>query len=139
MHPDFPRAVIFLGSVLALQGRHVEARDVLEPLIARVGRAPVYVWTLGIAHALAGRMVEAHELLDPINRSSFPSIYRAMAHNALGERDAVFPALEQGLRERSDWMYSLGTQPLLRDLHDDPRFRAVLDKLGVPAAGAPRA
>lgn len=131
MHPDFPRAVVFLGSVLALQGRHDEARAIMESLIARTGRTPVYVWSLGIVHTLAGRMADAHEVLDPINRSSFPSLYRAIAHNALGERDAVFPALEQGLRERSDWMYSLGTQPLLRNLHGDPRFQVVLDKLGV--------
>jgi hypothetical protein len=97
---------------------------------------PVYLWTLGICYAIAGRLDEAHAILDPINRSAFPSLYRAMAHNVLGERAAAIPALEQGLVERSDWMYSLRTQPLLRSLHGDPGFEAVVAKLGLPASGS---
>jgi len=55
-----------------------------------------------------------------------------MAYEALGERAAVVPTLEQGLLERSDWMYSLGTQPLLRHLKVDPEFDAVVAKLRLP-------
>ena len=44
----------------------------------------------------------------------------------------MFPALEQGITERSDWMYSIRTQPWLLDLHGDLRFQAVVDKLGLP-------
>lgn len=47
-------------------------------------------------------------------------------------RAAVIPALEQGLLKRSDWMYSLGTQPLLRNLSGDPAFEAVVAKLRLP-------
>ena len=34
--------------------------------------------------------------------------------------------------ERSDWMYSLGSQPLLRKLRGEPQFEAVVAKLGLP-------
>ena len=132
MQPGFLRGHTFLGSVLTLQGRFDEAARVLEWLVEHGKRAPVYVWTLGVCYAMAGRRDEAHAILDSINASSFPAIYRAMAHNALGERAAVIPALEQGLVERSDWMYSLGTQPLLGNLRRDPGFEAVVAKLGLP-------
>jgi hypothetical protein len=115
-----------------LQGQVEEATPLLEALADSGQRAPIYVWPLGMCYALAGRMEDAHAMLDPITRSNFPPLYRAMAHNVLGEREAAFVALEQGLEERSDWMYSLTTQPWLLDLHDDPRFQAVRAKLRLP-------
>ena len=54
----------------------------------------------------------------------------------LGEKESVFAALKQRLEERSDWMYSLTTQPWLLDLHDDPRFQAVRAKLRLPERAA---
>ena len=132
MQPGFARAKVFLGGVLALQGRYDESIDVAQALIAEAGRVPIYSWSLGIAFAHAGRMREARELLDPINKTSFPGIYRAMSHLFLGESDRVFPALEEAVAQRSDWMYSLGRQPLLRGLYGDPRFEATVRSLRLP-------
>jgi TolB-like protein/Tfp pilus assembly protein PilF len=136
MQPGFVRGHTFLGATLSLLGRFDEAIRTVQWAVERGKRVPVYLWTLGICYAIAGRLDEAHAILDPINRSAFPSLYRAMAHNVLGERAAAIPALEQGLVERSDWMYSLRTQPLLRSLHGDPGFEAVVAKLGLPASGS---
>jgi hypothetical protein len=134
MQPGFLRGHSFLGATLMMQGRDDEACQVLESLVERGNRAPIYLWPLGIAYAMAGRLDKAHEVLDPINRSNFPPLYRAIAHKVLGEEDMIFSTLEQGIVERSDWMYSLGTQPWLVDLHGDPRFQAVLAKLRLPGA-----
>ena len=65
--------------------------------------------------------------------TTLPALYRAEAHLYLGERDAALTELEQGVVERSDWMYSTGTQPFLNDLHGEPRFQAVLTGLGLPS------
>jgi serine/threonine protein kinase/tetratricopeptide (TPR) repeat protein len=140
MQPGFLRGSSFLGAALMVQGRGDEACQVLESMVERGKRAPIYLWPLGVAYAMCGRMDRAHELLDPINGSNFPPLYRAIAHKVLGENDKVFATLEQGIEERSDWMYSLGTQPWLLDLHVDPRFQAVLAKLDLPTRrlSAPR-
>jgi Tfp pilus assembly protein PilF len=135
MQPDFLRARSFLGATLMIQGQYEEAISILETLRKAGERTPMYIWPLGVAYAMAGKMNEAHELLDPIHRSKFPPLYKAIGHKLLGEMDMVFPALEQGITERSDWMYSLNTQPWLLDLHDDPRFHAVVAKLGLPTVG----
>ena len=132
LQPNFLRAVSFLGAQLMLQQRFDEGCRMLEELRQRTNNAPIYAWPLGLSYAMAGRLAEAHEVLDPINRSTFPPLYRAIAHHVLGEEESVFPALEQGITERSDWMYSIRTQPWLLDLHGDLRFQAVVDKLGLP-------
>jgi tetratricopeptide (TPR) repeat protein len=132
MQPGFPRGVTFLGGALMLQARYDESSQVIEALLEKGNRATIYVWVLGICYAMAGRMAEAHELLDSITRSNFPPLYRAIAHHWLGESESVFPVLEQGLKERSDWMYTLGVQPWLLDLHGDPRFEEVLARMQLP-------
>ncbi len=134
VNPAFPRAHLFLGTMLSLQGKHDEGIRVVTEIIERGNRAPIFVWALGVVNAMAGRDREARELLDPIiHASTFPAIYRAEGHLYLGERDAALTALEQGVTERSDWMYSIETQPFLNGLHGEPRFQAVLASLRLPS------
>jgi serine/threonine protein kinase/tetratricopeptide (TPR) repeat protein len=132
MQPGFARAKVFLSGTLTLQKRHDEAIEVARELIAESGRVPIYLWALGISYAHAGRMSEARELLEPLNQTSFPALYRAISHLVLGETDRVFPTLEEAIAQRSDWMYPLGRQPLLRHLYGDPRFEAIVRSLRLP-------
>jgi tetratricopeptide (TPR) repeat protein len=132
MQPGFARARVFLSGTLTLQNRHEEAIAVAQELITASGRVPIYLWSLGISYARAGRMTEARDLLEPLNQTSFPALYRAMSHVVLGETDRAFPTLEEAVAQRSDWMYSLGRQPLLRDLYGDPRFDAIVRSLRLP-------
>jgi len=136
-NPAFPRASLFLGTILSLQGKHDEGIRVMSEVVERGNRAPIFTWALGVVYALAGRVPEARELLDPLVQTTLPALYRAEAHLFLGERDAALTALEQGIVERSDWMYSVGTQPFLKDLHGEPRFHAVLTRLGLPSRVVP--
>jgi tetratricopeptide (TPR) repeat protein len=133
MNPNFLRASLFLGASVGLQGKYDESIRIMTELVERGNRSPFYVWALVLANAMAGRTREARELLDTIDQSKFPALYRAEAFFYLGERDAALTALEQGLAERSDWMYSLERQPFLEELHGEPRFQAVLAKLGLPS------
>ena len=133
MNPTFLRASLFLGAAVGLQGKYDESIRIMSELVERGNRAPFYVWALALANAMAGRTHEARELLGSVDQSKFPALYRAEVHHFLGERDAALTALEQGLAERSDWMYSLEMQPFLKELHGEPRFQAVLAKLGLPS------
>lgn len=131
-NPTFLRAQLFLGMLLGLEGRDDEALRLVRALVEQANPTPIYSWALGMVHTMAGRIPEARELLDPIIRSSFPAIYKAECLHYLGERDAALTALEQGVVERSDWMYSIGTQPFFKELRAEPRFQAVLAGLGLP-------
>ncbi|HEY0970539.1 MAG TPA: protein kinase [Gemmatimonadales bacterium] len=132
MQPGFIRGRAFLGAALSLQGRMDEAIAELDLAVKEGGPAPIYMWPLGIGYAMAGRTEEARRILDPISASSFPALYRAQSHAALGETEQVFAALEQAIAEHSDWMYSVRQQPLLRHLNGDPRFESVIASLGLP-------
>jgi Flp pilus assembly protein TadD len=47
---------------------------------------------------------------------------------ALGEKDAAFQALEQAYNDRSQPLALVWTLPEFRPLHDDARYRALMEK-----------
>jgi hypothetical protein len=51
---------------------------------------------------------------------------------ALGEKDLALDCLERALAERNGFLVTAGADPLLTELHDEPRFLAILEKVGVP-------
>ena len=51
-----------------------------------------------------------------------------------GEKDNAFEWLQIAFDDRDAGMLSLLVDPLLRGLHDDPRYKSFLAKLGLPAA-----
>jgi TolB-like protein/Flp pilus assembly protein TadD len=50
-----------------------------------------------------------------------------------GEKDKAFEWLQISFDDRDAGMLSLAVDPLLRGLHDDPRYKNLLAKLGLPA------
>jgi len=51
-----------------------------------------------------------------------------------GEKDKAFEWLQVAFDDRDAGMLSLLADPLMRSLHDDPRYKSFLAKLGLPAA-----
>jgi adenylate cyclase len=58
---------------------------------------------------------------------------------ALGEKDAAFKALEQAYNDRSQNLFFVWSIPEFRPLHDDARYRALMEKLyaGLKPRAAP--
>ena len=56
----------------------------------------------------------------------------ARIHAALGDRDSAFMWLDRAYEERASLLTFLKTTPLFDVLHDDPRFGALVRRLGTP-------
>ena len=68
-------------------------------------------------------------MLDPIVRGGIDPIYAAMALASFDDDEAALAALQLGVEKRSDWMYSIGTQPWFRKYHGNPRFEGLLRQM----------
>ena len=55
-------------------------------------------------------------------------------HAELGEREATLALLEEGLRQHSPQILWIQTEKKFDFLHSDPRYRAVIQRLGLPPA-----
>jgi len=116
---------------LAAEDRHVQAREVLDPLLERDAAHPRARWLDGLLRAHEGRVSEAVEVLDWLRRDhpemSEPWNVLAVLHAAEGRFDEARKSLLAALERRP----SARGQPDLGDLYAKLARRA-----GKPATDA---
>lgn len=116
-----------LAKVRLLQGRAAEAlaEAAREPIDAfRVQMTALAQHTLGEAEASDAAL---RELVDRYGTDA--SFQIAEVHAWRGEHDAAFDWLERGYAARDPGMTEMLPDPLLRALHADPRWQALIAKM----------
>jgi len=126
--PDYEHTYAYLGLVYSQIGRPQEA-------IATIERAPaetsphILIWK-AIVLARVGRIAEAQEIadrMDELAKTRFVLTYwRAQLRGELGDRDAAFALIEQGLRDEDCFYIFLPSDPGMDCLRSDSRFAAML-------------
>jgi hypothetical protein len=98
----------------------------------RVGQ-PNYIW-LTIAYARSGQEAKAREAFASyrakLRKPSDDPLGMALATAALGDRDEALAWLERAVEARSEDMVFLNVEPAWDPLRSDPRFRAILRRMG---------
>jgi hypothetical protein len=94
--------------------------------------------TLGRVHAILGNQAEAREILNEIKQASNSrylsrAAHCAMIHAVLGEPDEAFEWLGRAFGEREPTLIYLSQAPDFEGLHDDPRFRDLVRRIGLAA------
>ena len=86
-------------------------------------------------YAISGQLEDARTLVDVVKKDSnlIDQAYRGLAlvYAALGENDTAFEWLEKGYQRREESLLSIKVDPKVDRLRSDPRFIALLRKLGV--------
>jgi serine/threonine protein kinase/tetratricopeptide (TPR) repeat protein len=125
----------YLALILLNRGRSDEA-------LAEAMREPFEsyrLWALAIIHHAAGRLAESDEALRELTgKYAEDSAYQvAEVHAARGDRDAAFEWLDFAYARCDPGLSDLKVSPQTRSLHDDPRWVAFLEKMGLQAASMP--
>jgi TolB-like protein/lipoprotein NlpI len=91
--------------------------------------------TLAQLYAVSGQIEEAKRLIDDVERNKLMTeqIHRGLAlvYAALGEIDIAFKYLEESYERHEESILSLKVDPKMDPLRSDPRFMALLKKIGV--------
>jgi TolB-like protein/Tfp pilus assembly protein PilF len=132
---NFVAAQLQLGVFLVQQQRFAEAIAEFQKAIDLVGENPITLALLGHAYAASGKRREALAILAQLQQPSLrpfvsPS-HLALVYLGLGDGDRVFEWLEKAYEQRSNYLIYLKVEPLVDGLRSDPRFAALLKKMGL--------
>jgi tetratricopeptide (TPR) repeat protein len=130
--PESPVARHHLARLRVFRGEPEEAIRLLEGFAAR---APGSLANLGRAYALAGRSEDARAeiaRLQGLGEQGFGVGFEiALIYATLGERESALGALESALTDHSQMVGFINVDPGFDGIRDEPRFRAVVERLGL--------
>ena len=134
MEPGFAPAHVYRGMAYEQKGMFDKAIADLEAARDSEGQ-PNFSGALGHAYAVAGKQAEARMLLHDLKESSakhyFPSYHLALIYVGLGEKEQALNLLEKAYEERYPWLIHLSVEPRLDPLRSEPRFKALLSRIGL--------
>ena len=126
INPDFTDATSYLGVLDLLEGDANAARAIFitvnEP------------WHLAMAEHDLGQSDRAQRTLDAYiaSHGNDEPYSIAQAYAWFGDTDQAFAWLATAIRQRTSGIGGVNRDPLLRDLHRDPRFDTILRQIGLP-------
>lgn len=131
----FAVAHLYLGRVLQFNGQPDSALAHFSAM------GPLRAWVptiagVGYVYAQQGRTDSARAVLnrlDSLSQSQYVTAYAvALVHAALGARDSTFAWLNKAVDERTHWLLWLNRDRRWDPVRADPRFRAIVQRVGLP-------
>lgn len=138
LHPQFSIAHYFRGLALEQMGRMDEAIDTFKKSVALAVWSTETMSALAHAYAVSGRTETALSSIaalesEATRRYVSPSLL-AQAYVGLGEVDRAMELLEQAKAMRTADLVWIGVRPTFDPIRNDPRFRQLMDSVGVGSA-----
>ena len=95
----------------------------------------INVSDLSNLYAVMGRRGVAQKMLAELEalakRRYVPPYFFALVYTGLGDRDRAFTYLNKAYDEYNDYLIYLKVEPLFDSLRSDPRFKDLLQRLGL--------
>src|SRR6185503_15436652 len=134
MDPEFVRARRVLAAAYLQSGRIAEAVQELETSAALTDH-PVLLGWLAHARAITGRTCDAETILARmLSQKGYRQHYAlAIAYIGLNRIDEAFEALDVACLDRDPLLTHLAVEPRFDHLRGDPRFAALLARMGLSA------
>ncbi len=135
--PNFFVARMLLGRAWVQVENFEEAVIELQKALELSGGSTLVLATLGYTYARAGKKPEAlavRERLEKVSKERYVSPYtQALLCVGLGETERAFEWLQKAFEERCLWAVHtpLAADPSFDPLRADPRFSALLKKVGL--------
>jgi serine/threonine protein kinase len=134
MDPNFPLQYLWLGRTYLQVGELDKAIETFEKGTQFPSVNANVLGGLGLAYALSGRDKDArrgHDQLYELSKMrTIDPYFIAYVHMGLGEIDKTFESLNKCFKVGDMYVAYLPIDPTFAVLHDDPRFKALIKKLG---------
>jgi serine/threonine protein kinase len=133
----FHQTYLYLGLAYEQKRMYQRAIETFQQGMTQTERHPQLIASLAHAYAVSGERDKALSVLDElreISKHNYVSPYLfAVVYAGLNDRDQTLAWLDKGLEDRSLFLIWLKVDPLFDHLRDDPRFQALLRRVGLPS------
>ncbi len=133
LDPGSAHAHMLLALPLAGKGNYAEALAEARKMAALAGDAPNFAGILGYVAGRAGERDEAQHILTALERRppGNTAFAIALVHLGLRHNDQALRWLQTAYQERAEWLVMVTPAPFFDPLRPDPRFRALMRKVGI--------
>jgi TolB-like protein/DNA-binding winged helix-turn-helix (wHTH) protein len=130
LRPDDFLSSVFLSEIYVMQGRPQDAL----PEIESVGYPDVRMFLHTIAYHALGRKKDSDAALRELiaKYQAIDPYLIAEVYAFRNQSDEAFEWLDRAYAKHNDGLIFMNVEPLLKSLHNDPRFPALLKKLNLP-------
>jgi serine/threonine-protein kinase len=133
--PSFYKAYTSMGRVYVQMGNYEGALACFLKGRSLAGDLPSILGALGQTYGLLGKNAEARTVLRQLEGLSriryVPASSFAVLHLGLGEIARALDWLEEGCARRESQVAAIGVHPLYDPLRGEPRFQAILRRVGL--------
>jgi eukaryotic-like serine/threonine-protein kinase len=133
--PHYGVAIIQIGRNYEQMGMYPQAQQAYQSILAFAPHDPALLALLGHLYAVSGRQEAARDIISQLQKMSgdryVSSLYMAMVYTGLGDNNQAFTWLDKAYEEHCDFLVYLPTDPMADPLRNDPRFPALLERLGL--------
>jgi tetratricopeptide (TPR) repeat protein len=134
LDPKFGWARTFLGRSYLVKGMQQRAIEEMEANLRAASNDSIVLGYLGYGYAVTGRRTDALKSLqglDEMEKRRYVSrMARIYIYAGLGEKDKAFEWLEKAYQDRADSLAWFRNEPESKTLQSDPRFAALMRKIG---------
>ncbi len=137
LDPNYAEAQFSIGMSYLADGRYEEAIVALQEAIRMSNQRLVMISMLGLAEGRAGKTDAARKILAETQQSeASPSATNnaGLVHLGLGEPDAALQAFAEAVAAKEGTMIYMNVDPVTNVLRPDPRFQALIRKMGLPVS-----
>jgi eukaryotic-like serine/threonine-protein kinase len=133
--PRYADAIINIGRAYEQMKMYPQAQQAYQSILAFAPHEPALLALLGHLYAVTGRYDQAREIITQLREISgsryVPSLYVALIYIGLEDNDQSFIWLDKAYEERCEYLVYLPTDPMADPIRNDPRFPALLERLGL--------
>jgi TolB-like protein/Flp pilus assembly protein TadD len=134
--PGFPAVHEYLALSYLRIGRHADAVVSAQKAVELSNRSAISIADLGFVYASIGRKQEAQALIKELEvkyaEKATNGLYIAAIYMATGDKAKAFEWLERDFQQQNGQVLAIRWQLQFDALHDDPRYKDLLRRLGIP-------
>lgn len=132
--PDFWLPHMAIAMCYYMLSNYAQALDEYNKALAMNPESTFSQAGIAMSFARSGKRAEALKALDVLksmsSRTYVSPAYVGLVHLALGDPDSEYAWLEKGYDDQAEWLLWLPVDPLFDGQRSDPRYKALVRKVG---------